>query len=497
MRHLLSSLCFVSFLFSACGPTDSGPVTAGGAAGTGGKAAGGAGSSGLSGSSGSSGSSDEGGAAGDTSAAGAAGAAGPTDPSVCAESGQGQIELTVTGLPKTVAASIVISGPQDALESESTTLSNAPAGTYTVRAKRVYDDNPLVRTAYDALVAPAAFCLEDDAELAVAVNYAKVVPSNQLWTINGGGGKAPLLGFAASTLTDSGSPEATSTVELPVGTSMAFDHEGNLWAAGATVAEPTVARYAAAWLAGVGVAHADFAFNLALDCVPAVKAVALDASGNVWLSACGKRLVRIARPDTTPGADEEPIDIVPSVTLSGLSEQNEDLAFDSAGNLWVAAGGRVLRFDQARLASDDAEAADLVLEVTSDDATPQALAANFLAFDVAGNLWAGDFAGNSVFEIGKAELAARGANTVVAKARVTLAVAALISRPAFDAEGSLWLSLAAGQFGKLTAAQLAVSSSAGAPTRPEFVISSGDVRYADGLAFFPAASGLPLPSAQP
>ena len=497
MRHVLSSLCLASVLFSACGPTDSGPVTAGGAAGTGGKAAGGAGPSAGTSASGASGAGDGGDAAGEAGAPDAPGAAGAPGPSVCAESGQGQIELMVTGLPKTVAASIVISGASEALESESTTLSDAPAGTYTVRAKRVYDDNPLVRTAYDAQVEPAAFCLEADTELAVAVNYAKVAPSNQLWTLNGGGGRAPLLGFDASKLTDSGSPEATTSVELPVGTSMVFDHDGNLWAAGATVAEPTVARYASAWLAGVGEPHADFAFNLALGCVPAVKAVALDASGNVWLSACNKRIVRIDRPDTTPGADEESIDIVPSVTLSGLSEQNEDLAFDRAGNLWLAAGGRVLRFDHARLASDDADAPDLVLDVTSDDATPQALAANFLAFDVAGNLWAGDFAGNAVFELGKADLDARGANTVVAKVRVTLAVQALISRPAFDAEGSLWLSLSAGKFGKLTAEQLAVSSSAAAPTNPAFVISSSDVGYADGLSFFPAASGLPLASAQP
>jgi len=409
----------------------------------------------------------------------------------------GEIELVVTGLPATVAASVGISGPHDALESESTTLSDVPGGLYSVSAKRVYDGDPLVRTAYDAQIDGATFCLQDGATQSVNVSYAKVAPSNQLWTLNGNGGAASLLGFAASKLTDSGSPAASSAVDLPLGTSMAFDADGNVWAAGATVAEPTVVRYAAAWLGGVGVPRTDFAFNLALGCVPAVKAVALDPSGNVWLSACGKQVLRIDWASASPGAYEAPVDIDANVTLTGFIEQNEDLAFDSAGNLWVAAGGKLLRFDQARLSHNDGAAPDLVLDATTDDATPQALAANFLAFDVAGNLWASDFGNNAVFEIGKADLDDTGTQTAVAKVRVSLDAQALISRPAFDDEGSLWLSLAAGKFGKLTAEQLAVSSSAGSPTVPAFVISSPDVGYAEGMAFFPAASGLPLPSAQP
>ena len=80
---------------------------------------------------------------------------------------------------------------------------------------------------------------------------------------------------------------------------------------------------------------------------------------------------------------------------------------------------------------------------------------------------------------------------------VTVDVEAVMSRAAFDDEGALWLSLAAGKFGKLTPTQLAVTSDAGAPTTPEIVLSSPDVRYANGIAFFPAASGLPLASAQP
>ncbi|MEI9941268.1 MAG: hypothetical protein WDO69_28955 [Pseudomonadota bacterium] len=411
MRRVVLGLCVVSLLFSACGSSDDEPVTGGaGAAGAAGEASGEAGASGAS----------EAGASGSSDAAGAAGAAGSAHTGVCADSGHGEIELVVTGLPATVAAGITVSGAHEALESKSTTLSDVEAGRYTVSAKRVYDADRLVRTAYEAQLSSPTFCLEDGGSQTVTVSYSKMAPSNQLWTINGDNDAAPLLGFASALLTESGSPVATSTVNVPVGTSMAFDHDGNLWAAGATVAEPTVVRYAAAWLSGVGLPRSDFAFNLDVGCVPAIKAVALDASGNVWLSACGKRVLRIDRPDSTPGANEEPVEIAANATLSGFTEQNEDIAFDSAGNLWVAAGGQVVRFDRARLGSDDADDADLVLDVTTDDATPQALAANFLTFDVAGNLWASDFAGNAVFEIAKADLEGRGPNTIAAKAHVTV-----------------------------------------------------------------------------
>jgi len=499
MRNVLFGLSLVSILFSACSSTDSEPSGGAGAAGVAGKAAGGA--AGRADASGAGGTSDEAGAAG------TAGAAGSDDgPSVCLDSGLGEIELVVTGLPATVAASISISGASEALESESTTLSDAPGGQYSVIAKRVYDADPLVRTVYDAQIDAPTFCLEDGGTQSVTVNYAPVAPSNQLWTILRSHGGAPLRGFGSSRLKASGSPMATSEVFLSAERTLAFDHAGNLWATGEDLGPGTIlTRYAPAWLTGVGEPRADYAFHLAIAfCAPpetngvvaaTTKGIALDSSGNIWLSVCNKKVLRVDRPETTPGASEEPEDITPSVTLSGFSAQNEDLAFDSAGNLWLAAGGQVLRFDRARLDRNDAGTPDCVLDVTTDDATPLSLKANFLAFDGAGNLWATDVAGSTLFQIAKADLAYEGTNSVVAKAHLTVSGSMTnLGRPAFDDEGSLWTPLTESSFGKLTAEQLTVSSSAAAPTVPAVVISGVGP---DALAFFPAASGLPLPSAQP
>ena len=475
MRSVLLGLCLVSVLVAACSDSTDGKGVTGGDAGAAGEPSGG----------------DAG--AGDTGG-GDAGAAGASS---CAESGVGVIKLVVTGLPADVAASVTITGSEALPESESTTLSDSAAGEYTVTAKRVYDADALVRTAYEPSVSGAAFCLAEDGTQTVTVSYSAIPTSNQLWTINGNGDSAPLLGFASAKLVETATVPATTAADAAVARSLAFDYDGNLWAGGAPETNATLVRYPAAMLDGVGAPELDYALNVpAIDCVPAVRGVALDSSGNIWVSGCGKKVLRIDKPELA-ARSADVVDVEPGVTLSGFDLENDDLAFDGAGNLWLAAEGKLLRFDKARLAADDADAADLVLDVTTDDAEPKALAANFLTFDVSGNLWASDFAGNQVFEIVKADLTGSGAVTSVAKVHVSVDILAVMSRPAFDDEGSLWLTLAAGKFGKLTAEQLAVSSDAGAPTAPAVIIAGTGVGSADGLAFFPAASGLPLASAQP
>lgn len=469
MRGVLLSLCAGLALVSGC--DSSGAVTIGGG---------------------------DAGAAGDATNApsGDAGAAGSW---ACEPSGSGDIVLEVDGLPKGVAASIVIDQPYPGSSGQtatkSKTLSGVDAGAWGVLATRVYDADPAVRTAYEPTVKLQQFCLADGGTQTVTVTYEAIGSSNKLWTINGPGGTTPLLGFASALLAETGAPAVSAAIDAPAGGSLAFDHDGNAWIGGASVDDPTVARYAAGSLSDTGAPLPDFAFNVpAIGCVPAVRGLALDSTGNLWLSTCAN-VLRIPKSAYTPGSGETS-DVAADVTLSGLTT-NEDLAFDSAGNLWLASEDKVVRFDKARLAADDADAPDLTLSVTTDDAVPQALAANHLAFDASGNLWAIDFAGNAAFEIAKADLSGTGAKTAVAVVHVTVDVQAVMSRAAFDDQGALWLSLAAGKFGKLTPAQLNVSSTAGAPTTPEIVLSSPDVGYANGIAFFPAASGLPLASAQP
>ncbi|HEY3668582.1 MAG TPA: hypothetical protein VGL19_21430 [Polyangiaceae bacterium] len=468
MRSVFLSLCLVAVAFSGCDSSDSG--TASGDAGAAG--------------------------APDVNAAGAAGvagAAGAAGKSACPTTGVGALVLDATGLPTGVDPSFELRAADGSLVAASE-LDALPAGPYTLTAERVYDADPIVRTAFEPEVVSATIC-QPATSLHQGASYQKIASSNQLWTLNGPGAASALLGFASDTLAATGAPAASSAVDAPVGNSLAFDFDGNLWTGGATVGDPDLQRFPASTLSS-GTAAPDLALTVAaIGCVPAIKGIAVDATGDLWLSTC-KDVLRIASSELTPRPEITTFGVDPKVTLSGLTS-NEDVAFDKAGNLWVANEGKVSRFDKARLAHDDADAPDLTLSVTTDDVTPQDLAANFLAFDKTGNLWALDFAGNAVFEITKADLAGTGTRVAVSPKHVVVDVEAVLARPAFDDGGALWLPLAKGKLGKLTPALLAVNSDAGSPTAPAIAITSADVAYASGLAFFPAAPGLPLASAQP
>jgi hypothetical protein len=464
----------VAVAFSGCDSSDSGTVTGD---------AGAAGASDV----------NAAGAAGVAGArVGAGGAAGTAGENACA--GVNVLLLDTAGLPSGVDPSFELRG-SDGSVTTSPGVVMGPAG-FSLSAKRVYDADPIVRTAYEPDVASATICAPPSgSRTRYTIKYQKIASSNQLWTLNGPGAASALLGFASDTLAATGAPAASSAVDAPVGNSLAFDFDGNLWTGGASVGDPDVQRFPAAALGGT-TAVPDLAFSVpAIGCVPAIKGIALDATGDLWLSTC-KDVLRIPSSAFTVQADLTTRDVDPSVTLSGLAS-NEDVAFDKAGNLWVAGDGKVSRFDKARLAHDDADAPDLTLSVTTDDVTPKDLAANFLTFDKTGNLWALDFAANAVFEITKADLTGTGTKVAVSPKHVVVDVEAVLARPAFDDGGALWLPLAKGKFGKLTPALLAVNSDAGSPTAPAIAITSADVAYASGLAFFPAASGLPLASAQP
>lgn len=448
------------------------------------------------------------GAAGDTSAeAGASGEspsadAGAAGVGTCEHSGSGEIEVEVTGLPDGVDASVILdqpfSGGDREIATASRTFSGVGSGPWGVLSKRVYDEDPIVRTAYEPQVSVAEFCLPDGGSQTVTVTYKKIAPSNRLWMLGGLGPEpAERSGFAAfssESLDMFGAPPQAETPDVSVGTSLAFDADGNAWAGGA---DATLVRYPASALGEAGTPDPDFVLNVpAIDCIPQLKGIALDRAGNVWLSGCGKKVVRIGKP-AAADSSADAVDVEPSVTLTGFDTQNEDLAFDSAGNLWVATQEQILRFDLARLGADDADAADLALNVTTDDTEPKALTGDFLAFDKSGNLWVSDFEGNQIFEIKKADLSGTGTKTRVAVVHVSVDILAVMSRPAFDDGSALWLPLQQHTFAKLTPEQLTVSSDAGSPTIPDNIIFGVSLGYGESLAFFPAPSGLPLASSQP
>jgi streptogramin lyase len=186
----------------------------------------------------------------------------------------------------------------------------------------------------------------------------------------------------------------------------------------------------------------------------------------------------------------------PGVVISGLSANNQDLAFDTDGNLWVVDDGKIVRFNAGRLAASDSDAPDLTLTVR-DSGDNQDLVIDYLTFDANGNLWGSDFAGNTLARVAVAALDADGDVTVVSEVSLVLSVTALLNRPAFDDAGGLWISYSNGQLIGLEAATLLISSFTGSPTAPDVVLQGNNVGSIGNVAFFPAAAGLPLYHAHP
>lgn len=456
-RYLLPVLGFssASLIVVACGTDGS---TSDGGAGAGGQSAGGEGPGP--------------GAGGETTSGGA-----------CATTGEGTVVIEVSGLPDGVAPDVTLSGPRDYNLAEAGPLEGAEAGTYAVTAARVFDDDPIVRTVYDAQVTAPDFCLADGESHTVKVTYSAIPSSNKLWMP--GVDETELVAFSSAAIAETGMTDASVGIHTPGSGSVAFDRDGNLWAVGPVIGGDKLVRIAAADLGESGTREPDIKIDVPeIECYPFINHIAFDGSGNLWLSACGDEVHRLAAADLTSSGDK-----VSDVLLTEVTN-NTGIAFDKAGNLWVAGGPTLERFDASRLDISDTDPPDLALTITNATDDKTILGADELAFDKAGNLWG--IAGSSVFQLAAADLEGTGEQDVTANVSFTMDVLALPATPAFDDGNALWVSLANGTFGKFSPAQLGTSKNPGDPVSPAVLITSDSVSAGQPLAFFPAPEGLPL-----
>ena len=405
----------------------------------------------------------------------------------CSAAGIGTLTIEVVGLPDELEPEIELSGPGALGVAEPGIYPDLPAGLYAVSAARVTDFDPIVRTVYEPTVASASGCVVDGGELAITIEYSANPSSNKLWLTSGA--DVELVAFGSADLAESAALDAPVAIDAPAGRDVAFDRDGNLWTFGPTVADPMLVRFDAILLGDSAEVQPSLGVDVPqITCLPALRAMAFDPDGNLWLSTCDEQVMRL-EPDQLNGEAETDV-VISSFTA------NQGLAFDSAGNLWVADDGLITRYDAGRLDAADAEPADLILSV-SDAPETRLLAADMLAFDQAGNLWATDFVSNFVFMVGAANLEGTGVVDVAADVSVAIGVTALLEGLAFDESNALWIILDSERFGMLSAEQLGESSGSGAPTEPAVIIQSSSITNAGGLAFFPAPAGLPLYHALP
>jgi hypothetical protein len=154
--------------------------------------------------------------------------------------------------------------------------------------------------------------------------------------------------------------------------------------------------------------------------------IAVDLSGNLWVATAtgviGQYQYGQLLKGTTAGPSGKQLTVAPNVPLA--------MAFDPAGNLWVAYGfadsGEVVEYPASSLASGSATA---LTSIT----VPSLLAGPAgMAFDNTGNLWVASSASGTLIELTSALLSKTGGSQIAAPFPGAVA-------PAFDPSGRLWV----------------------------------------------------------
>jgi ligand-binding sensor domain-containing protein len=166
------------------------------------------------------------------------------------------------------------------------------------------------------------------------------------------------------------------------------------------------------------------------------KAIAFDASGNLWVS-----LTRTPVQDTVlPAIFEYTVAQLdsaaptPHVTIADTSlTLVGGLAFDSAGDLWVASVDNcaIVEYRAGQFTSPS-------LELTRQCQSP-VIGPQTIAFDARGNLWVGDLFTGTIYEYPRAVLATTGTVTTPPAIIITLPSHVLPAAIAFDGRGNLWV----------------------------------------------------------
>jgi sugar lactone lactonase YvrE len=187
--------------------------------------------------------------------------------------------------------------------------------------------------------------------------------------------------------------------------------------------------------------------------------LAFDSSGNLWVAdLLNGRVLEYTTPFSTHEAASlvigEPSFTAANdeVSKAGLNAPNA-LAFDSSGNLWVVDGHRVLKY-AAPLSTH--EAASLVIgQNTFTNSSTVTTSTGLdsptgLAFDSAGNLWLADKLNNRVLEYTAPFSTFEAASLVIGQPNFTSSFTTPVTQPtatslnqptgvAFDSSGNLWV----------------------------------------------------------
>jgi sugar lactone lactonase YvrE len=397
--------------------------------------------------------------------------------------------------PAGVTPSVEVSGPAKYHQtlSATKTLTGLTPGGYTVTAGLVLVPHPIVATVYDATVTGGTVTfLSNGTKETASVSYAKRPGTGALWVGSVGSSNSTLVAYSASQLTASTSAAPAFIVQTGTAAPIAasFDASGMLWAA--TNYDNQVVNVGKV----IGFAVGGLEANVPQPTNPE-RALTVTSGSREFLGGMtfgGPVVAGVWASNRSAGQIvqlvTDPFDYQGTVTLSASSGSLNGpagVAFDANGNLWVANAGAntVVQLAANQLVASGSPPAAVTLSAANGSLTgPSAL-----AFDAAGNLWVANANASTVVEFtgsftGSQLLAGSGSPTPAVTLSATNGSLNSPSSLAFDASGDLWVandvSSTIVEFG---ASQLTAS---GAPM-PIVTVSGSALSGPHGLAFDPPA----------
>ncbi len=263
-----------------------------------------------------------------------------------------------------------------------------------------------------------------------------------------------------------------SDATTPISTPPDLSQQDGLWTVSGSPA--AILRLDSTQLSDTGQRDAATTVTTPSASLKTLAGVAFDAAGNLWVATDDDSVLLAFAPGALASSGSKAASTVITPTPGSLSGPI-GLAFDSRQRLWVVnhQNATLVRFDPAQRAAGGAQVPAVVLSVRG---TPVAI-----AFDAAGSLWVSDNQFHVIYKYTAAQLAASGSPS---PAFVLTAADSLVNPTglAFDAAGNLWVANnGRSNLLAFTPAQLAGIG----PPEPHVVISStrGSLSIPIGLAF--------------
>jgi len=385
--------------------------------------------------------------------------------------------LVVTvNTPIVDAGAVQISGPAafSRTLAHTDTLRGLVAGEYGALAANFATPDSLVSTVLTGVITGSPVTLEPPQTGSITADYVIRGGSGALWvgkwgTVNLAEGYTSPQLAAAGTATPADTLGAGASLRNISG--MVFDTAGNLWAT--DYINQRIMMFKPAQLAS-GASTPVVEFSTAKE----PWGMALDSHGNLWVSYYNGNYVAeysASQLATWSGSISEPTPVlVINANIGPLG-----LAFDAAGNLWVAG------FDVPMTYEFGAAALALGGSVLPRDSLVSAYLAHGsgLAFDPGGNLWLGTELGYVVgYTSSQLADSARGLPTFAQTG------ASRVDHIAFDNAGNLWMATETPEVLMLSPSQLASGSIV--PAARTLTVSSGERTF--GLGFDAHNASLPL-----